>query len=182
MYFYLIQPVHHQFYIWFSSFINRENPIQIFTSYFMALVHFLTNCPKNKPMMKQNHLPFLITSFIQQPSAAVIPKPMTNIKMYLKLLQWSNRKPKRPSGSSGKVFLKASSTIPIQRLGTKCQRKLNYIKVYLNLTKKQFQRMTKPELYSPQKSLIVWSKVSKEVEAANNLLIFNKYKHEKYLC
>ena len=58
-------------------------------------------------------------SLIQKSSAAVIPNPITKMKINLMLLQWSNRNPKNHSCPSGKLLLSASSTSPIQTLGTK---------------------------------------------------------------
>ena len=80
-----------------------------------SLISFIDNLP----MIKLNHLPFLMTSFIPSSSAAVIPKPMTKIKINLMSLQISVAQPKNHKLPSGKIQRSETSTIPIHILGTK---------------------------------------------------------------
>ena len=73
---------------------------------------------RSSPMTKQYHLPFLMTSFIPCSSAAVIPYPITKMKMNFMSLQRSVNAPKNQRFPSGNCVLKAASTTPIHRLGT----------------------------------------------------------------
>ena len=59
-----------------------------------------------------------MTSFMPWSSAAVMPNPITKMKMYLTSLQRSVKTLKKPSGSSGNHHLSDTSTTPIQTLGT----------------------------------------------------------------